>query len=99
MKDFPLEKSKGRSFFYVSVCDMEQYMMRDLDDAVINMPARSILLETDSPYIRFDGDGMPNTSLTLYDVAERIANMKGMTIKQVTEVASDNFRRLFSRII
>ena len=84
---------------YFGIGGRVSYMMRDLDEAVINMPARSILLETDSPYIRFDGDGMPNTSLTLYDVAERIANMKGVTIKQVTEVAADNFRRLFSRII
>jgi Tat protein secretion system quality control protein TatD with DNase activity len=71
-------------------------MMRELDNAVINMPDSSILLETDSPYIRFDGDRMPNTSLTLYDVAKRVASMKDMTIKQVADVAAENFSRLFN---
>lgn len=80
---------------YFGICGRISYMLRELDDAVINMPDRSILLETDSPYIRFQGDRMPNTSLTLYDVAERIARMKGVTVKQITEVAAENFSRLF----
>lgn len=80
---------------YFGIGGRISYMLRELDDAVINMPDRSILLETDSPYIRFQGDGMPNTSLTLYDVAERIARMKGVTVKQITDAAAENFGRLF----
>lgn len=80
---------------YFGIGGRISYMMRELDDAVINMPDSSILLETDSPYIRFDGDRMPNTSLTLYDVAKRIAKMKGVAVKQITDEAAENFGRLF----
>lgn len=80
---------------YFGIGGRISYMMRELDDAVINMPYSSILLETDSPYIRFDGDRMPNTSLTLYDVAKRIAKMKGVAVKKITDAAAENFGRLF----
>lgn len=83
---------------YFGIGGRISYMMRDLDEAVIEMPVRSIMLETDSPYIRLEGDKMPNTSLALYTVAERIASMKGMAVKKVAEVAAENFFRLFKRI-
>lgn len=83
---------------YFGIGGRISYMIRDLNEAVINMPVRSIMLETDSPYIRFEGEKMPNTSLALYDVAERIACMKHMPVKKVAEVAAENFFRLFTRI-
>lgn len=43
---------------------------------------------------KFEGVRMPNTSLTLYDVAERITRMKGVTVKQITEVAVENIGNL-----
>lgn len=70
-------------------------MMRELEDAVIHMPNSSILLETDSPYIRINGNQMPITSLTLYDVVKQIATMKGTTVEQVADVVAENFGRLF----
>lgn len=74
------------------------YMLQGLEEAVINMPEGSILLETDSPYIRFDGDKMPNTSLTLYDIAKRVAKLRGTTVEQIAKEVKRNFFRLFAKI-
>lgn len=36
--------------------------------------------------------------LALYDVAERIAIMRGMTINEVADAAGENFHSLFSKL-
>lgn len=88
----------GVGVSYFGIGGRISYTLRGLDEAVIEMPDSCIMLETDSPYIRFEGEKMPNTSLTLYDVAERIARMKNMPVKKVAEVSAENFFRLFTRI-
>lgn len=93
-----MEQYMGVGVSYFGIGGRISYMLRGLDEAVIEMPDSCIMLETDSPYIRFEGEKMPNTSLTLYDVAERIARMKNMPVKKVAEVSAENFFRLFTRI-
>lgn len=84
---------------YFGIGGRISYMLRDLDEAVISMPDSSIMLETDSPYIRLEGEKMLNTSLALYDVATQIAKLKDMTVEEVAELAKGNFYRLFTRIV
>lgn len=93
-----MERYMAVGVHYFGIGGRISYMQQELDEVIISMPESSIILETDSPYIRFSGDRLPNTSLTLYDVAKRIADMKGTTINQVVDAATENFKRLFQRI-
>lgn len=68
----------------------------ELMDTIRNMPAESILLETDSPYINthpeFTG---PNTPLLLYSIAEKVGEIRGTTTDKIIEMANTNAERLF----
>lgn len=75
----------------------------DLEQAVIQTPLEYILLETDGPYVKPDCPDLPkkslrkarNTSLILPDVANRIAQLKGISPQEVVKVTSANAQRLF----
>lgn len=67
-----------------------------LHQAVREIPAERLLIETDSPdqpppaYA-----GGPNPPASLWDVAKAIAPLKGMTPHEILDMTSSNFRRLF----
>ncbi len=78
----------------------------DLEDAVLQTPLEFLLLETDGPYVRPEKpEGIPkkqwqkarNTSLILPRIAERIAQIKGITTAEVEQVTSENTLRLFCK--
>ena len=69
-----------------------------LEDAVSKMPEESIILETDSPFIRLKGVPGPNTSLALFTIAKKVAELRGTDIKHVFEVSNSNARKLFFKI-
>lgn len=74
-----------------------------LEEAVRQMPLEMILLETDGPYVKPAGTGLPekqmqkvrNTSLILPAVAARIAALKGISPEEVARTTASNARRLF----
>ena len=55
----------------------------------------SLVLETDAPYIRIPDVKGPNTSLSLWDIAERIAIVRGTTTEKIIELTTRNAERLF----
>ena len=78
---------------------------RDLSQAVEHIPLDRILLETDAPYILpYCKDVIKpkllrrarNTSLILPAVAERIAELKAVSPREVERVTAENTIRLFS---
>ncbi|MBE6917976.1 MAG: TatD family deoxyribonuclease [Ruminococcaceae bacterium] len=77
---------------------------KELCEAVRQMPLERILLETDAPYILpYCKDTLPpkqlrrtrNTSLILPAVAERIAELKGISPESVAQQTAENAIRLF----
>ncbi len=77
---------------------------RLLQNVVSEIPIESILLETDSPYVRpqkpdnISGKQWKkaaNTSLILPKVAEKIAEIKGVTTEGVERVTDATVRRVF----
>ena len=77
---------------------------KELADAVLQIPPERILLETDAPYIfPYCKDQIPpkqlrrarNTSLILPAVAERIAELKGISTDAVIQQTTENTIRLF----
>jgi len=71
------------------------YGNKELEEAVRNMPEEAILLETDAPYIKLEGDRKPNTSLILTEVAEKIAAIRGVTREHVLAVTFFNGEEFF----
>lgn len=71
------------------------YGNTELEKAVKNMPQESILLETDSPYIKLESGTIPNTSLSLFDIAAKIAEIRGTSVERIAEITYCNALRLF----
>ena len=75
----------------------------ELEQAVIKTPLEYLLLETDSPYVKPYCPDIPkkqlkkvrNTSLILPAVAQRIAELKGISYDEVLKCTSENAKRLF----
>ena len=75
-----------------------------LREAVRRTPLAWLLLETDAPYVHPDSELLPsgksraqirNTSLILPAVAEKIAELKGLTPAEVERATEENARRVF----
>ncbi len=75
----------------------------ELEQAVIQTPLTSLLLETDGPYVKPDCPEFSrkqlkkarNSSLVLPAVAKRIAELKGTTAEEVLNITSKNAIQLF----
>ena len=62
-------------------------------------PMDRILIETDSPYLSpVPMRGKRNDSSNLLYIAQKIAEIKGMTVEEVASVTSENGRKLFGII-
>lgn len=76
----------------------------ELDEAVRQIPIENILIETDAPFVLPDCDcvsksqmkKLRNTSMILPAVAERIAELKGMTREDVERITAENVVRIFN---
>lgn len=67
----------------------------DLRRAVEEMPDWAVLLETDAPYMAPAGSKGRNTSLCLYQVAERIARLRGRGREEIIGLSNENAKRIF----
>lgn len=69
---------------------------RKLVETVEAVPLSRILLETDSPYMAPEPHrGTRNDSRNIIFVAEKIAQLKGISAQEVIDAANENARRLF----
>ncbi|MCR5487270.1 MAG: TatD family hydrolase [Lachnospiraceae bacterium] len=69
---------------------------RKLQEAARDLPLESIVLETDSPYLSPEPNrGKRNHSGNLQYVAEKIAQLKGITPEEVCERTKENALRLY----
>ena len=69
---------------------------RKLIEAVEYIPMERIVLETDCPYMAPEPHrGTRNDSRNIAFVAEKIAQIKGMTAQEVIDITNKNARKLF----
>jgi TatD DNase family protein len=68
-----------------------------LREAASFIPLDRILLETDAPYLApIPYRGKRNEPSYVIDTAKRLAALRGLTLQELDELTSQNFRRLFS---
>jgi TatD DNase family protein len=70
----------------------------ELRQVVKAIPLEKILIETDSPYLApIPYRGKKNEPKYVVEVAQCVADLKGVRLEEVAEVTSANFHRLFSK--
>ena len=70
-----------------------------LQDAVKNLPLDRILLETDAPFLApVPFRGRINEPAFVTRVAEKISEIKNISVKEVEDITSDNFFGLFKKV-
>lgn len=67
----------------------------NLDEIIQKIPLERILLETDCPYLTPSQASGRNEPLYMKYVAEKIAQIKNLSYKEVAEITSQNARKLF----
>ena len=66
-------------------------------ELVKELPIESILLETDSPYLAPEPNrGKQNSPLNLIYIAEKIADIKGISTQEVIDKTTNNAKELFN---
>jgi TatD DNase family protein len=71
----------------------------DLLEVVKNVPLDRVLIETDAPYLAPQAyRGQRCEPWMVEEVAKKIAELRGVTIKEIADIAENNARKLFRKI-
>ncbi|SMN14673.1 Putative deoxyribonuclease YcfH [uncultured Candidatus Thioglobus sp.] len=83
--------------FYISFSGIVTFKSAEaLREVAKKVPADRLLVETDSPYLTpVPNRGRPNSPAYTYYVAEKLAEIRGVSIDQIADVTTQNFNRLF----
>lgn len=87
--------------FYISFSGIVTFKnATELQAVAKQVPLERVLIETDAPYLSpIPYRGKPNHPANVYYVAEYIANLRGITLEEVANATTENFKRLFKRSI
>ena len=67
------------------------------DDLIRRLPNEKFLVETDCPYMTPEPfRGRRNEPILVKKVAERIAEIKNLSLERIAEISTNNARRLFN---
>lgn len=83
--------------FYIGIGGVVTFKNgKKLKEVVEAVPVEKILLETDSPYLAPEPKrGKRNSSLYIPYIAQKIAEIKGMTYNEVVEITEMNARQMY----
>jgi len=90
------EKILSYGNFKLGIGGVLTYKNARIDESLKNVGLEHIVLETDSPYLTpVPFRGKRNESAYMVHVAERLANVYGVSVSRVEEVTTKNARELF----
>lgn len=86
--------------FYISLSGIVTFKNAvELQDVAQRVPLDRLLIETDAPFLApVPYRGKLNDPSKVIHVAEKIADLKGVTVAEVAKHSKDNFFNLFSKI-
>ncbi len=84
--------------FWMGIGGVLSYKKSGLDEIVKDIPLEWLVLETDAPYLTpVPHRGKRNESAYLYHIAERLADIKGISLDQLAVITSENALKIFGR--
>lgn len=98
---FSYSKEMAREYvkmgYYIGVGGVVTFKnAKKMKEVVEEVPLESILLETDCPYLAPEPNrGKKNSSLNLVYVAQKIAQIKGVTYEEVVAQTEENARKMY----
>ena len=98
-EDWDMAKRALDLNYYISISGIVTFKNAEqIRDVVRKMPLDRLLVETDSPYLApVPYRGKPNEPKNVREVAEFVAEVKGMPFEELARHTTENFYRLFSR--
>lgn len=86
--------------FYISFSGIVTFKnATQLQDVAQRVPLDRLLIETDSPFLApVPYRGKTNNPALVIHVAEKIAELRGISVKEVEEASTENFFRLFNKV-
>ena len=82
--------------FYLGIGGVVTYKNAGLAKIVENIPLEHLVLETDAPYLApAPFRGKRNESSFLVHIANRVAELKSITVAEVDEVTTANAKKIF----
>ena len=96
-EDLEMAKQAIDENFYISFSGIVTFKnATELQTVAKALPMERILIETDSPYLApVPHRGKSNEPKYVPEVAKFLAQLKGISVEQVAEQTSENYRRLF----
>jgi TatD DNase family protein len=84
--------------FYISFSGIVTFRNAELlRDVARRVPLERLLIETDSPYLApVPHRGKPNQPAFVRHVAEKIAELRELSVEEVAKITTENFYRLFA---
>ncbi|GAI95445.1 unnamed protein product, partial [marine sediment metagenome] len=97
-EDWAMAKQALDLGFYISISGIVTFKnAQQLVEVVQNLPLERCLIETDCPYLApVPYRGKQNEPKYVPLVAEKVAEIKGLSLAQVAQQTSDNFNKLFA---
>jgi len=85
--------------YYISISGIVTFRNAEaLRDVAKKIPLERLLVETDSPYLApVPFRGKPNQPGYVKEVAEFVAELRGISYQELAQATGDNFHRLFSK--
>lgn len=96
-EDWDMARAALDMGFYISLSGIVTFRNAEaLREVARQVPADRLLVETDAPYLApVPHRGKPNVPAYVRDVAEYLAVLRGVSIEQLAEQTTANFKRLF----
>lgn len=82
--------------YYLGIGGVVTFKNSGLDAAIKDIPLENLVLETDAPYLApVPYRGKRNESSYLLEVAQKVADIKQISVEKVARITSENANRIF----
>ncbi|UKT62920.1 TatD family hydrolase [Pedobacter mucosus] len=82
--------------FYLGIGGVVTYKKSGLDSVLSEIPLANLVLETDSPYLApTPFRGKPNESSYLIYIAQKLADIYGVSVAEIANVTTENSKKVF----
>ncbi|MCX2583172.1 TatD family hydrolase [Pedobacter sp. MR22-3] len=82
--------------FYLGIGGVVTYKKAGLDGVLSEIAMENLVLETDSPYLApVPFRGKPNESSYLIYIAEKLAEINGVSVEEIANITTENSKKIF----